>query len=119
MRLPLVLSTTLLLAMSSAAQSALLKGIHGGVRVNQGKGYIAVHDAAELKPGDMVMVDAKSGARLLYPDGCDVGVKARSVMIVGDKSPCSQMTAQFGPPGTVPPNGEPWASEVACSRRAG
>lgn len=88
MKLPVILGAMVSLAVSGVAQAAFLDSIHGGVRVNRGDGYVAVRGATELKPGDMVMVDAKGKARLVYPDNCGVSVKAGSVTVVGAKSPC-------------------------------
>jgi hypothetical protein len=107
MKLAVVLGTTFIFAFGNVAEAALLQGVHGGVRVNRGDGYVVVRDATELKSGDMVMVDAKGKARLVYSDGCDVPVKARSVTIISAKSPCSQMAAQYpGPGGSTPPDGD-------------
>ncbi|MBI1867898.1 MAG: hypothetical protein HYS06_06340 [Methylocystis sp.] len=94
-KLPAIFGAVASLAASGIVQAAVLEGVQGEVRVNRGDGYVATKGATELKPGDMVMVEAKGKARLVYPDGCDVGVKAGSVTVIGAKSPCSQWTAQF------------------------
>jgi hypothetical protein len=90
MKLPIILAATVSMALIGVAKAALLEDVHGGVRVNRGNGYIAVRGDTEVKPGNMVMVDAKGGAQLVYPDGCDVIVKAGSATVIGAKSPCSQ-----------------------------
>lgn len=94
-KLSTIVAAVASLAASGMAQAALLEGIHGGVRVNRGDGYVAVRGATQLKPGDLVMVDAKGEARLIYAKGCAVSVQAGSVAIVAAEPPCTQWTAQW------------------------
>ena len=90
------------MALSSVAQAAVLSVASGDVRVNRGNGYSVVRGSSDLQPGDLVMLDGQSKAKLTYADGCAVSVRAGSVTAVGAKSPCSQMTAQAGPGGQAP-----------------
>jgi hypothetical protein len=95
MKLQLAFGAIASLILSDLAQAVVLQGIQGNVRISRGDGYVVAADGSELSPGDMVMADLKATALLVYPDGCHMRVKAGSVAVVGDKSPCSQMTAQF------------------------
>jgi hypothetical protein len=74
---------------SGAATAASLENAAGDVRVSRGKGFAAVGGSAQLLPGDKIKVGRKGAARLVYPDGCGVNVRANSLMTVAKQSPCS------------------------------
>lgn len=80
---------------SGSAQAASLVDAKGQVWVGREKGFDLVQGAAELSPGDKVKVGSKSVARVVYPDGCSVTVKANSLATVAKHSPCS-FSAQAG-----------------------
>ncbi|NUJ81657.1 hypothetical protein HUN39_16820 [Methylocystis sp. FS] len=80
---------------SGSAQAASLVDAKGQVWVGREKGFDLVQGAAELSPGDKVKVGSKSVARVVYPDGCSVTVKANSLATVAKHSPCS-FSAQVG-----------------------
>ncbi|MGJ0512808.1 hypothetical protein [Methylocystis sp.] len=80
---------------SGSAQAASLVEAKGQVWVGREKGFDLVQGAAELSPGDKVKVGSKSVARVVYPDGCSVTVKANSLATVAKHSPCS-FSAQVG-----------------------
>lgn len=80
---------------SGSAQAASLVDAKGQVWVGREKGFDLVQGAAELSPGDKVKVGSKSVARVVYPDGCSVTVKANSLATVAKHSPCS-FNAQVG-----------------------
>jgi hypothetical protein len=92
-KLPAIFGLMASLAASVGAQAAILQSIRGDVRVNRGGGYLAVHGTTEVNTGDIVMVDAKGKARLVFPDGCKEEVPAGSVTTVSATSPCSQRLA--------------------------
>jgi hypothetical protein len=96
-RLSVIMGAVASLAANGMADAALLEPVRGGVRVNHGDGYLAVHGVTDVNPGDQVMVDPKGQARLVYPDGCKVNVKAGSVAVVGAKSPCTKHAAAVEP----------------------
>lgn len=83
------------LVASGSAQAASLVDAKGQVWVGREKGFDLVQGAAELSPGDKVKVGSKSVARVVYPDGCSVTVKANSLATVAKYSPCS-FSAQAG-----------------------
>lgn len=80
---------------SGSAQAASLVDAKGQVWVGREKGFDLVQGGTELSPGDKVKVGSKSVARVVYPDGCSVAVKANSLATVAKHSPCS-FTAQAG-----------------------
>lgn len=112
MKLATIFGVAASLTTSSVVQAAMLQDVQGGVKVSQGGGYVAVLGDAELKAGDMVMVDAKGKARLVYPDGCDMSVRSGAITVVPAVSPCA-WTAQF------PPNPAPEAGAGATGAEAG
>ena len=76
-------------------------GDKGTTLVNRGTGFSPVTGTTELKPGDRFLVRNGAGARITYPDGCNVPV--RGVATVDPLSPCNFMAADLpsrkAPPG--------------------
>ena len=84
----------LALLLSGQVQAATLSGVQGSVMVNPGSGYYLTVGPANLKPGDLVMLNPGGSAQLTFPDGCIVPLQAGTVVTVGATSPC---LAQTGP----------------------
>jgi len=78
-----------------SAQAASLADAKGPVWVGREKGFNLVQGAAELSPGDKIKVGSKSLARIVYPDGCSVTLRANSLTTIAKHSPCS-FSAQAG-----------------------
>ena len=74
-------------------------GDKGTTFVNRGTGFSPVTGTTELKPGDRILVRNGAGARITYPDGCNVPV--RGVATVDPLSPCNFMAADL-PARTAP-----------------
>lgn len=96
---------------NGAAHAASLEDVQGDVWVGQDKGFRAVLGPENLSPGDKVKVGSKSLARIVYPDGCRVTLRANSLATVAEHSPCSESSASvcegiecFGPPALVAGN---------------
>src|SRR4051794_29464176 len=68
-------------------------GDKGTTFVNRGTGFSPVTGTTELKPGDRILVRNGAGARITYPDGCNVPV--RGVATVDPLSPCNFMAADL------------------------
>jgi hypothetical protein len=75
-------------------------GEKGTTLVNRGTGFSPVTGTTELQPGDRILVRNGAGARITYPDGCNVPV--RGVATVDPLSPCNFMAADL-PARTAPP----------------
>jgi hypothetical protein len=75
-------------------------GDKGTALVNRGTGFSPVTGTTELQPGDRILVRNGAGARITYPDGCNVPV--RGVATVDPLSPCNFMAADL-PARTAPP----------------
>jgi hypothetical protein len=95
---------------SGSAQSASLEDVQGEAWVGREKGFSFVQGSAELSPGDRVKIGRKSLARIVYPDGCKVNLRANSLMTVAKHSPCS-FSAQAGGFNQGNPLGSQWGIE--------
>ena len=76
-------------------------GEKGTTLVNRGTGFSPVTGTTELKPGDRILVRNGAGARITYPDGCNVPV--RGVATVDPLSPCNFMAADLPSRREAPP----------------
>ena len=83
-------------------------GDKGTTLVNRGTGFSPVTGTTELKPGDRILVRNGAGARITYPDGCNVPV--RGVATVDPLSPCNFMAADLPSRRPAP---EPYVPPVA------
>src|SRR3954447_15161294 len=86
-------------------------GDKGTTLVNRGTGFSPVTGTTELKPGDRILVRNGAGARVTYPDGCNVPV--RGVATVDPLSPCNFMAADLPARTAPPPYVEPVVAEEA------
>jgi hypothetical protein len=87
------------------AGAASLSGINGEVLVDKGQGPKVVTGGANLKSGDLVIVQ-KGSATLTYSDGCQIHVDPGSSTTVSEKSPCAAQASNT--PATQPsPQGSP------------
>ena len=89
---------------ATTVHATTLENLSGTVRLNKGDGFKPMTGSERVRPGDSVMVDAKSKGTLLFSDGCSVPVPAGSIFAIPEVSPCS-MTAQFGGSQVAPPPG--------------
>jgi hypothetical protein len=72
----------------ASAGAASLVSIQGAVQINSGSGFHQVAAAAELAPGNSVMVAAGASAEIRYSDDCRIPVRPGSVAVVARFSPC-------------------------------
>lgn len=71
-----------------AAENARLGAVSGSVMVNQAGRLAPASQGAVLRTGDRVIA-SNGSARLIYADGCNVAVSARSMATVSAASPCA------------------------------
>lgn len=100
MKLNKIIALAALLS-SGVANAASLENAEGDVRVNQGKGFTSVQGSVELAPGDKIKLGRKSGALLVYPDGCSEKLSANSLAAVAKHSPCSYKAIVETPAGPI------------------
>lgn len=70
-----------------AAEGARINGVSGSVMVSQNGRFVPASNGALLRAGDRVVASSGS-ARVVYGDGCNVAISARSMATVAAASPC-------------------------------
>jgi hypothetical protein len=70
-----------------AAEGARISGVSGSVMISQNGRFVPASNGAVLRAGDRVVASSGS-ARVVYGDGCNVAVSARSMATVAASSPC-------------------------------
>jgi len=70
-----------------AAEGARVSGVSGSVMVSQNGRFVPAANGAVLRAGDRVVASSGS-ARVVYGDGCNVAISARSMATVAAASPC-------------------------------
>jgi hypothetical protein len=78
-----------------ALQAAQLDGIKGRIFVSQGAGYRVASAPIRLDPGDSVLANPNSSARVVFDDGCVVSIQPGMVFSVPETSPCKGAQAYF------------------------
>jgi hypothetical protein len=71
-----------------AAEGPRLSAVTGSVMISQNGRFVPASNGAVLRAGDRVVASSGS-ARLVYGDGCNVAVSARSMATVAAASPCA------------------------------
>jgi len=88
-RIAVAASVGLLLSgQAMAAEAVRLGAVSGSVMVNQNGRFAPAARGTVLRAGDRVMA-TEGSANLIYADGCNVAVSARSMATVGAVSPCA------------------------------
>ena len=73
---------------TAAATIASIQG-KGNVLVNQGEEFRPASNGMQLKPGDRVMVQEGSEARLKFDDDCAYSVGENKIITIPERSPCA------------------------------
>ena len=84
-------------AMAASAADTTTISPNGVVLINRGNGFERVHEATQLHPGDMVMVNEGS-AQLACADGSAGALQPGQVYTVGSSN-CGNLPTDAGPPG--------------------
>ena len=71
-----------------AAEGVRLSTVNGSVMVNQNGRFAPANRGAALRAGDRI-VATNGTANLVYADGCNVAISARSMATVSATSPCA------------------------------
>jgi hypothetical protein len=85
-------------SLASAESAALpdagvLSNVSGMILVNRGDGYAPLKSDRGVKKGDRIMARAGGRGRLLYTNGCTVGVQPGKVVTVGVAPNCDHYSA--------------------------
>jgi hypothetical protein len=81
-------ASNLVLAADEPAQVATLDKAEGTVMVDQGKGFVSSKASAKLNEGDRVITLDKSGAEIVFNDGCRAQLKANNMMTIALNPGC-------------------------------
>ena len=83
-----LLGTSIAFTAAASATVASIEG-KGAVMVNQGDGFRPATKGMRLNPGDRVMVQDDSEAKLQFDDECSYEVDENKIITIPDKSPCA------------------------------
>ena len=86
----LLLASALMTAGQAVAQGteATLQDLSGKVLMNKGDGLVSGKAGAELLDGDRIVTLEKSGARIVFPDGCGVTLEENMIFVINSQLGC-------------------------------
>ena len=95
----LLLASTVMFAGQVLAkdEAATLQDLTGKVLMNKGDGLVSGKAGAALVDGDRIVTLDKSGARVVFRDGCDVNLKENMVFVVDAEKGCKAVPLASGP----------------------
>lgn len=104
----LLLASALMTAGQAAAQStgATLQDLSGKVLMNKGDGLVSGKAGSVLVDGDRIVTLDKSGARIVFPDGCGVTLEENMIFVINSQLGCKAApvaTNQPAAPGLTTP----------------
>lgn len=73
---------------AAAQPAAKLANVKGSVLVSQNGKFVPVNERTVLRAGDRVLATNGAGANLVYADGCNVAISARSMATVAPGVAC-------------------------------
>jgi hypothetical protein len=96
----LLLASTLVITGQAAAQSAgaTLQDLSGKVLVNKGDGLVSGKAGTALVDGDRIVTLDKSGARIVFPDGCGVALEENMIFVVNAQLGCKAVPVASNQP---------------------
>ena len=86
----LVLFSALVTAGQAVAQGmeATLQDLSGKVLMNKGDGLVSGKAGSVLVEGDRIVTLDKSGARIVFPDGCGVTLEENMIFVINSQLGC-------------------------------
>ena len=101
----LLLASTLVATGQAAAQgtgAATLQDFNGKVLMNKGDGLVSGKAGAALKDGDRIVTLEKSGAKIVFADGCTVTLEENNIFVINAELGCKALpVASTGAAGGV------------------
>jgi hypothetical protein len=96
----LLLASTLAITGQATAQStgATLQDLSGKVLVNKGDGLVSGKAGTALVDGDRIVTLDKSGARIIFPDGCSVALEENMIFVVNAQLGCKAVPVASNQP---------------------
>jgi phage tail sheath gpL-like len=89
----LLLASTLVIAGQATAQStgATLQDPVGKVLVNKGDGLVSGKAGTALVDGDRIVTLDKSGAKIVFADGCSVTLEENNIFVINAELGCKAL----------------------------
>jgi hypothetical protein len=87
----LLLASALAATGQAAAQgtgAATLQDLNGKVLMNTGDGLVSGRAGTALMDGDRIVTLNKSGARIIFPDGCGVTLEENMIFVINSQLGC-------------------------------
>ena len=86
----LLLASTLAITGQAIAQGtgATLQDLSGKVLMNKGDGLVSGKAGTALLDGDRIVTLDKSGARIVFPDGCGVTLEENMIFVINSQLGC-------------------------------
>jgi hypothetical protein len=86
----LLLTSALMTAGQAVAQGteATLQDLSGKVLMNKGDGLVSGKAGTALLDGDRIVTLDKSGARIVFPDGCGVTLEENMIFVINSQLGC-------------------------------
>jgi hypothetical protein len=86
----LLLTSALMTVGQAAAQgtAATLQDLNGKVLMNKGSGLVSGKAGTGLADGDRIVTLDKSGARIVFPDGCGVTLEENMIFVINSQLGC-------------------------------
>ena len=100
----LLMTSALMTVGQAAAQgtAATLQDMNGKVLMNKGSGLVSGRAGTALVDGDRIVTLDKSGARVVFPDGCGVTLQENMIFVVNSELGCKALPVASNPPPAAP-----------------
>lgn len=99
-RIVLLLTSLLTVVGQATAQdtAATLQDMNGKVLMNKGSGLVSGKAGTALADGDRIVTLDKSGARIVFPDGCGVTLQENMIFVINSQLGCKALPVASNPP---------------------
>lgn len=77
--------------------AATLEDLSGKVLMNKGDGLVSGKAGTALKDGDRIVTLDKSGARIIFPDGCSVALQENMIFVINAQLGCKALPVASNP----------------------
>ena len=100
----LLLTSALMAVGQAGAQgtAATLQDLNGKVLMNKGSGLVSGKPGTALLDGDRIVTLDKSGAKIIFPDGCGVTLEENMIFVINSQLGCKALPVASNPPPVAP-----------------
>jgi len=100
----LLLASALVATGQATAQgtgAATLQDLNGKVLMNTGDGLVSGKAGSALMDGDRIVTLEKSGAKIIFPDGCGVTLEENMIFVINSQLGCKAAPVASNQPATA------------------